>query len=590
MLQGWLGGAPLITTQLSGHAQLHRVGAPLGMREQLTFGDARVYAAWPAPGDAARSVVYAVERGGRNTCQLYLLDLDRAGRGRQPISDTLQNSPSDRWDPAGGRFAYVEAVGGQGGMIRVHERGGGATSFGIESRADSSTDLPNTDQNDTAWRIVDWRVDGGALLLVGDRSAGRSALIEYDVNTGTVEMLLDPGLRAAIGTARYAGDGRDVFFTSDMGAEFLRLYRLSLDGGGIDLLTGDSPADVEGIAVAARGAWIAYTLNEQGTSRLQVNALDDGRQVALPPLPAGVFSNLHFDPAGDRLAFNVSRHDAPLDVYSVDLNSRSTARWTKGELGGLSGGRFVAPALVHVPGNEPDAPEIPALVYLPGGDGPHPALVLLQAGVGSQFRPSFAPMIQAWVNELGIAVITPNTHGSGGYGKSYRAQAANADADVRALLDWLAARPATFEMGRIAIAGRADGPLPAVLAHGATHTLAAAMVTAPGGTDADAIRYGAHNQRVPPGTTGSNDAWHLLHDVVARRAAELPLLTVRNGVGGQPSVAVRQRPADLRRQAPHWHLTLDGTVDAVSRLQGDDYVAASMTFFLLQFLVGDLDR
>jgi dipeptidyl aminopeptidase/acylaminoacyl peptidase len=50
---------------------------------------------------------------------------------------------------------------------------------------------------------------------------------------------------------------------------------------------------------------------------------------------------------------------------------------------------------------------------------PAAVLINIHGGPESRFRPFFNSLTQYYVNELGLAVIYPNVHGSSGYGKTY---------------------------------------------------------------------------------------------------------------------------------------------------------------------------
>ena len=98
---------------------------------------------------------------------------------------------------------------------------------------------------------------------------------------------------------------------------------------------------------------------------------------------------------------------------------------------------------------------------MPERRGPHPVLILMHGGPASQARPTFNPVLQYWVNELGIAVIAPNVRGSTGYGRSFqrlddRRLREDSVRDVGALLDWIAAQP-ELDADRVGIIGSSYG-------------------------------------------------------------------------------------------------------------------------------------
>ena len=108
-----------------------------------------------------------------------------------------------------------------------------------------------------------------------------------------------------------------------------------------------------------------------------------------------------------------------------------------------------------------DAREIPAYVYLPRHTKKAPVVISIHGGPESQTRPTFSPVVQFWVNVLGIAVIAPNVRGSTGYGKTYVAlddgvKREDAVKDIGALLDWIAAQP-ELDASRVAVHGGSYG-------------------------------------------------------------------------------------------------------------------------------------
>ena len=149
----------------------------------------------------------------------------------------------------------------------------------------------------------------------------------------------------------------------------------------------------------------------------------------------------------------------PSDVYVVDLRRHDVQRWTRSEVGGLDTDRFVQPQRIGF--ESFDGLEIPAFIYRPPGPGPHPVVVLIHGGPEAQYRPYFSTTVQAYVNEMQVAVIAPNVRGSHGYGKSYLQLdngrlRENSVRDIGALLDWIAAQP-DLNSERVAVMGGSYG-------------------------------------------------------------------------------------------------------------------------------------
>ena len=446
---GWVGDGVLIRTRFGDTTQVHRVSAPLGTRSQLTFYAEPVAQAVVPPVPSPGSFVYLRDVGGSEFYQLFRYDL--AEGTSTLLTDGRSRYTEPVWSSAGDKVAYTTT-----------ERNGRDWDIHVQDRDGSTMAALETDG--VGWYVQDFAPDDSRLLVSRYVSINESYLYELSLADGSLTPLLDDGVTASVGQAAYGADGDTVYFTSDLGAEFLRLHRLSLADGRLEVLTGDIAWDVEAFAVSGDGGHLAFTVNEGGYSRLYVWRLPDRVQVALPEMPAGIVSELMFHPDGDRLGFSLSRPTAPTDVYSVDLGTRRLVRWTESETGGLDPAGFIEPELIAYPTfDEVDGVRrrIPAFVYRPRTPGPHPVYVAIHGGPESQYRPYFSAALQYYARELGMAVVVPNVRGSAGYGKTYL-KLDNAEKredsvrDIGALLDWIAGQPG-LDADRVAVSGGSYG-------------------------------------------------------------------------------------------------------------------------------------
>ena len=471
-LGGWLGDGVLIGTRFADTTQLHRVDRPLGARHQLTFFGEPVADVQVAPEAEPGGFVIARDTGGSEFYQLFWFDF--ADGSSRLLTDGRSRYIEVVWSTGGERFAYTTTErNGRDWDIHIQDRGGD-TAVALEAGG-------------VGWTVEDFSPDDQRLLVSRYVSINEAYLYEVSLIDGTLTPLLDEGITAAIRQARYGPDGRAVFFTSDLGAEFLRLHQLDLDSGAIRVLTGDIAWDVEAFEVSPTGEHLAFSVNEGGYSRLYLWRLPERSPLALPGIPEGIVSDLVFHPDGDRLGFSLALPTAPTDVYSIHLGQRVLTRWTESEVGGLDPGRFVAPQLVAYPTfDRVDGPtsfgpglaerahgsalaerahgvqrRIPAFVYRPRGRGPHPVYVSIHGGPESQYRPAFSAALQYYVNELGMAVVVPNVRGSAGYGKSYlkldnAALREDSVKDIGALLDWIAGQR-DLDARRVVVSGGSYG-------------------------------------------------------------------------------------------------------------------------------------
>ena len=448
-LLGWLPEGLLISTRFAQTGQLHRVRSPLGVREQVTFFPEPVTRAYVPPSADVNGFVYARDIGGSEFYQLFWFDW-QTGESRL-LTDGKSRYTGVLWANGADRFAYTTT-----------ERDGRRWDIHIQD-LDGNLDVAlETDSG--AWGAIYWAPEDDRLLVDKYVSINESYLYELDLSSGVLTPLTDETIKTSIGTARYDRDGRGVYFTSDLGAEFMRLHYLDLDTRKIEVLTADISWNIEEIAVSGDGAHLALIVNEGGFSRLHVWQLPDRTPLALSELPRGMIFSLQFSPDGRQLGLGVNTPTTPADVYSLNLIDRTTTRWTRSEVGGLDPEGFVEPVLVSYPtfdtvNGRPR--EIPAFVYRPQGVGPHPVLINIHGGPEGQFKPYFSATVQYFVNELEIAVIAPNVRGSDGYGKSYLKLdngylREDSVKDIGKLLDWIAADP-DLDAQRVAVIGGSYG-------------------------------------------------------------------------------------------------------------------------------------
>ena len=479
-LFGWLGDSLLIGTRFGNATQLHKVDAPLGMRRQLTFFNEPVAGAQPSPNASAAAFVYQKDVGGGEFYQLFRFDL--ATGASTLLSDGRSRYSAVLWADDGSRFAYTTT-----------ERNGVDWDIHVQDVAGNvSTALA---ERGVGWQAADWSPDGKRLLALRYKSINESYLHEVALGEGTVTPLLEGFAPIAIGDARYDRSGSTVYFTSDLGGEFVGLHRLNLhDAASAPVaLTPDIPWNVEGLALSRAGGKLAFTVNEGGVSRPRVFAtpapapdapapppdstatgLREGpaarselAEIPLPALPPGIVHSLRFNSSGDALAFAVNHATSPADVYAVRFDAGTLRRWTQSELGGMRREALVAPQRISYPSF--DGLDIPAFLYLPPGPGPHPVLIDIHGGPEGQYRPWFSPATQHLVTELGIAVIAPNVRGSAGYGKRWLKldngrRREDSVKDIGALLDWIAAAGTQephprrqLDASRVAVSGGSYG-------------------------------------------------------------------------------------------------------------------------------------
>jgi len=438
----------LIGTRFADTVQVHEIKRPGGARSQLTFFPDRISGATYHP-HAGDYFVFSKDVGGGEWYQLFRHD---CGSGQNTLlTDGKSRNLGAVWSNRGDRLAYAST-----------RRNRADVDFYVMDPADKATDHLLVQNAGGGWQIADWSPDDRQLLAVESISINESYLWLVDVADGRKTALTpkrpDPIAYTPIG---FSADGKSIYVTSDRDNEFQRVARINLAGGQPEYLTRDA-WDVEGAALSHNRKLLAYLVNENGLSRLRLLDLASGKERSLPQVPTGVIAGLVWHENDRDLAFSVNSAHAPLDAYSIEIDSGRLERWTTSETGGLNAQNFVEPELVKW--KSFDLREISGWLYRPPAErfpGKRPVMVLIHGGPESQARPIYQGRNNYFLNEMGVAILYPNVRGSAGYGKTYVAldngfKREASYRDIEFLLQWIHRR-ADLDGERILVMGGSYG-------------------------------------------------------------------------------------------------------------------------------------
>lgn len=445
--QDWLAdGSMLITTRFGQTAQLHRVQQPGADRFQLTFYDEPIAGAVAVPG--TNSFLFSRDVGGAEYYQGWIADLE--GRERQVTEPGTRNQGYVFSDD-GKRVFWAQVNPGDPKYdIMTMEVGDPASRRKV-------FDAPGT------WTPLDLSPDGSRLLLQYYITSTASELYLLDLASGKATEINPSDGAIAYSGGEFTPGGRSIVTLSDEDADVQRLVEMDLATGDYAVVSEKGlPWNVESFDLSDDGRVLAWTVNEDGYSRVTVRDFRTRRALPQPDLPRGVVTALEFSPDGRRLAIGLSTPTSSGDVWSWDVAGAGLTRWTESELGGLEPDSLVEPQLIRF--DSFDGLSVPAFLYEPKGPatgGPRPVVIIIHGGPESQVRPNFSPTVQYFVNELGAAVITPNVRGSDGYGKRYLLmdngpKREDSVKDIGALLDWIATRP-DLDANRVVVYGGSYG-------------------------------------------------------------------------------------------------------------------------------------
>ncbi|WP_033073806.1 S9 family peptidase [Sphingopyxis sp. MWB1] len=392
----------LISTRFANTAQVHRVAAPMGARQQLTFEAEPVRGASWAP---KRADIMLVQKdiGGNEFYQIYALKNGKL----ELLTDGKSRNSLSAWSKDGELVAYSST-----------RRNGRDTDLYVMDPRDPASARMVAQVEGGGWYLADFAPDKSWALVGQYVSVQKSNLYRLDLASGAMTPIGDHSKIISLGGATIAPDGT-IWVTSDEGSDFQRLGTLDLASGAFTPRGPTEQWDVDNFDIAEDGSFIAYVVNEAGMSKLRLFDPKSGGVRTVDTLPAGIIGGLEIAPWGDvGISFTSARSAA--DAYSVNPQTLAVTRWTASETGGLDVSGNVEPELVKV--KSFDGLEVSGFLYRPDPakfPGKRPLIMNVHGGPEGQSRPGFQGRNNYLLNELGVALFYPNVRGSTGYGKTF---------------------------------------------------------------------------------------------------------------------------------------------------------------------------
>ncbi len=436
---------------------------------QLTYLSERVgLVAW-SPVD--QRMIITVDAGGDEHYQLYLLGLNGELRPLTNAPNAIHSFGS--WSPDGKYICYSSN--------QRHP-----AFFDVWVMDVASNQARCVMRRDEVLIVQAWSPSGTDLIISRINTELDLDLFLLPLDGGDPRLLTARNGEAFYDSPCFAPDGRTLYVLTNYNRDFITPAALDLRAEtSVDQHTpvqflaeitwdtwGISPDGV-GLALSSDGKLLAWTVNEDGGSRLVFYDVQAAKELPAPQLPLGVIDGLTWAPDREQVAFSFSgpRHNGNIWTASPSIG---IARQVTATPLSVDTNSLIEPDLVHYPSF--DGLQIPAYYYRPATTGRStsaglPVIMYVHGGPENQFRPLYAapnlPPLQYYLSR-GFAVFAPNFRGSLGYGKTF----AHLDdvrlrpdcvADLKSGVEWLTTHGGA-DPRRIGIVGRSYGGFMALAA------------------------------------------------------------------------------------------------------------------------------
>jgi len=337
-----------------------------------------------------------------------------------------------------------------------------------------------------AWSVSDWSPDSTQILMRHAVSVNESSLWLFDVARGTRKRISpaasDEKTAFKCGTwMPNWGNSNQILVTTTVGSEFSYLAWLDITTGEITPITKHLQRNVDYVAVSHSKLQVAYTINDNGLSRLfiwdgqtadcehheiavRTRVVDEATPDGDAPL-ACVIEDLEWHPDNKRLCLTINSCSSPFKICTYDLQHGKFVVWDECLMPSLGTG-VCYPVAQPISWPSFDNRTITGfMVSQPqaksGSTARRPVIISIHGGPEAQWRPTFLVRQNYLVNELGVALVFPNIRGSTGFGKTFTDldngyQRVDAYRDIETLIDWLKTRD-DVDPDRIGVMGGSYG-------------------------------------------------------------------------------------------------------------------------------------
>jgi dipeptidyl aminopeptidase/acylaminoacyl peptidase len=315
-------------------------------------------------------------------------------------------------------------------------------------------------RDETGYQFSGVSPDERYIAFVKPNTTNDTDIFLYDREAGEMRHLTPHEGEVSNSVADFSPDGASLYLTTDEGAEFAYLVRMSLETGEREVIMQPDWA-VQFAFFSEEGEYLTIGINEDARTRIRMFEMPGMEEVELPATPGLDITSVSLSDDESTMAFYASSARSPRNLYVQEMEGGSPRQLTHALTPEIDQENLVDAEVVRF--TSYDGVEIPGILYKPhqaSQDDKVPALVWVHGGPGGQSRVGYSALIQYLVN-AGYGVYAINNRGSSGYGKTFFAMddRRHGDADLD---DCVAAKGMLVDTGwidpdRIGIIGGSYG-------------------------------------------------------------------------------------------------------------------------------------
>ncbi len=397
----------LISSNESGIYNAYEINIESGETTMLTNSTEESYLAQSYfPNDDR--FIYSFDEGGNENFKVYMMSTDGVAKDLTP-GDSIRNGfwgwsrdeksmflTSNKRDP---RF------------MDIYE-------LAIASMNDENPISEMLYQNNDGLNVGAISPNKRYFALIQSLTSADSKMFLYDRETGEKKDISVHEGDVQYSPQFFSLDNSELYYTTDLDAEFVYLAKLNIESGEIQKVFEDN-WDVWYAYPSRNEKYRVVGINQDAKTNVKIFDLESGNEVQLPEIPGGSISSVGISKSEKLARLTVSTSSSPNNMYLYNFENGDLKKLTNTLNAEIQPDDLVEGQVVRF--KSFDGTEIPAIYYQPkvaSENNKVPALVRVHGGPGGQSRLNYSELNQYLVNQ-GYAILAVNNRGSSGYGKTF---------------------------------------------------------------------------------------------------------------------------------------------------------------------------